>query len=355
MNTGILIAAGGTGGHISPGVSLARTFIQHNFHVTFITLQKNITYPDVVSLAKESNVQILAYPAPSLPTGISQIFPFLKNLWICWKMLRHTIQGRRPVLIGMGGFPSFPALLYARLKKIPYYLCEQNAISGKITRLFSRKAEIVFHAFENAAKKSNHILTGNPLREMFLSHKKKRAAKIPPRKIFMIGGSLGAGALNELYKAMRQNPFFAKYTIHLVTGGKDIDKPLAKHDTVQKFVLTMSKALQESDIVISRAGSGLLYEILWSKRPAILLPYPFAADDHQKANAMELQEKGYAKVIDMRPFHANSAAEKVQEILSGKSLQEMVNRYKLPGIFPLDAHEKIFQYVYKKITEKGEK
>lgn len=347
MKTGILIAAGGTGGHISPGVSLARKFSQNGYSVTFITLDKNITYPDIASLAKLPGIRILAYPAPRFPSGILQIPAFVKNYLICWRMLKNTIEGKKYILVGMGGYPAFPALMYCRLKKIPWYLCEQNAVSGKITRYFSAKARKVFHSFPEAVKHKNGVLTGNPLRSIFQHTKKIRTAAYPPRKILMIGGSLGASALNELYKKMRSDVFFDNIKITLVTGGKDIHTPLSKKDTIQNFIINMDKALTEADLVISRSGSGLIYEILWAKRPAVFVPYPHAADNHQAANARSVEKNGYAQLIDIRPFDAEEAKYQLKDIISGNSLKQIIRRFNDTYVYPLDAHEQIFAQIEK--------
>lgn len=345
MKTGILIAAGGTGGHISPGVSLARIFSQNGYPVTFITLDKNITYPDITTLAKLPGISILAYPAPRFPASLTQIAAFIKNFLICRRMLANSISGKRYILVGMGGYPAFPALMYCRLKGIPWYLCEQNVVPGKITRYFSRGAQKVFHSFPEAVKRPNDILSGNPLRSIFQHKKKIRPAAYPPKKILMIGGSLGATALNELYIAMRGDSFFDKMQITLVSGGKDISKPLSKNDKIESFIVNMNVAITEADLVISRAGSGLIYEILWGKRPAIYLPYPFAADNHQAANARSVEQAGYAKVIDVRPFQAQAALTQLKDIVSGLYLKQIVTRYNDAPVYPLDAHEKIFQMI----------
>lgn len=354
QNTGhpdktIWIAAGGTGGHISPGSSLAESLAGQGFHVIFFTLPRNLEYPDIIRIKEEKNIEVLAYPAPRIPRNIKSLFSFLPQLFSCRKLLKNqAAMGKPAAVIGMGGFPTYPALSFAKSRKIPYYLCEQNSVWGLITRLMAKKARRIFISFKplEAYKKHRNIqFTGNPLRKAFTELPGSTSRPIwPVKKVLFIGGSQGASNLNELYLKIIEDSFFENYRFTVITGVREYDHVLQharSQDNIFDFTTDIPQLLRNHDLIVSRAGSGVLYEIAWARKPSLLFPYPHATHDHQAANAAALVEAGAAQMIDIRPFDAGRAMGYIKQHLSqSKSFFKM----KDPPL-PIDAHRTIPQQV----------
>jgi len=310
----LLIAAGGTGGHITPGISIAQAWLAEGGNVVFATLAKNINYPDIVSLAQAKQVAIVAYDAPRLPRlNPFDWVRFFKRFIAAYRLIKSASKSESvDAVVGMGGYSSFPSVLYAILNRKPLYLCEQNAKWGIVTRTAKFFARKIFLSFDSEKElPAKFIVTGNPLRAMF---KKKQRGKSRESKqqIFFLGGSQGAQDINSLYSAFARDARAKKYTALVSAGPTEveaIDKISRKQDTVVAFIETMPEAYMSSDVVVARCGSGTLFEILWSKKRAFLIPYPHAAADHQRANAEMILPYLDAVIFDERPFDVSRALE----------------------------------------------
>lgn len=348
MSQTIFLAAGGTGGHIAPGVALVQKFTEKGISVVFFTLEKNRNYADVLSLMKNPSVKVVYYPAPKIPEKPFMLFRFLKELFLSIKYIHKESQkNKAQAIIGMGGYPSFPLLLYGFFKKIPIFLCEQNAKWGFVTKLFAPFSKKVFLSFPSKKSKANFVFSGNPLRAIFSENFAKKNTKFQ-KKIFMLGGSQGAKHINELYLTMINDPFFKDWEITLSTGKEEylaIKEKARKKDRIFSFVEDMPKELLNAELILCRAGSGTLYEVVWAGKPAILFPYPYATDNHQWYNALYLKNQGVAEIIDIRPFSTNLAVEKVKEILKDKNFQKMQKEAQKRTALPLNARELITKEV----------
>ncbi len=329
----LLIAAGGTGGHITPGVSIAEAWVEGGGSVLFATLKKNLEYPDIVNLARLEGVSVVATDAPKLTFHPIRFFSFLRDSLRAYRLIRFAAHEEKvTAVLGMGGFSSFPAVLYSIFNRVPLFLCEQNARWGLVTRAMRFFARRIFLSFPPiTTTKEKFIVTGNPLRAIFAqatpkptpkpnkkSSRGKRTNPTRKKTIFFVGGSQGAKDINRLYEALIHTPDAKKYSIILSTGPQQFEEILRvarKTDDVRKFVSDMPQTLLAADLVVARAGSGTLFEILWSGKPALLLPYPFAADDHQRANAEAYSKMADATVCDVRPFNAEKALAMLLSVL----------------------------------------
>ncbi|MDH5721239.1 MAG: glycosyltransferase [Spirochaetia bacterium] len=351
----IWIAAGGTGGHISPAVSLSEKFISKDWQVIFFTLQKDLDYPDIRDLNNNKKIEFVAYPAPKLPKGIKSLIMFIKKMISCQRILNQwkTLYPPRFVL-GLGGYPSFPLLFWAKRKKLPYFLAEQNAVYGRITKLMKKGAKLLFLSFPKENLQVNEIVTGNPIRKIFKKYKIKKASpkKSDIKKILMIGGSQGAKDMNRLFLEIIKDPFFDKFLITISTGQKEYSQ-LAKYSSKNRiifdFIVDMPNELQKNNLIISRAGSGSVFEILWAKKPAVFLPYPFAVYNHQKENALAIKKEGLAECIDLHPFDSIYAKEQIKTLIESKKLFDMAEKLE-NHIFSLEAEEIIFSEIDKLST-----
>ncbi len=344
----IWICAGGTGGHIAPATSLAMNFIKKKCSVVFITLEKDMSYPDIQKLKDHKNIDVFTYKAERIPRNVLQIFTFISTFLHSLSFLNRLRKKYPPgAVLAMGGYPVFNVLVWSKIHRVPYFICEQNTVLGRINKLFKKRAKKVFLSFPIDHHWENYVISGNPLRESIIFKKKEfqhlSKAKILPKTIFIIGGSQGANDLNELYLKMIEDSFFAKTKIFISTGEKYFKKIISKRrkkDEVYSFINDMKKFLMKSDCVISRSGSSMLFEILSSRKPAIFLPYPYATHNHQKENALFLKKKGLAAIVDIRPFDAENSLEEIKNILISKEFVSIRDNMQKHSI-PLDAHEKI--------------
>ncbi|HRP70952.1 MAG TPA: UDP-N-acetylglucosamine--N-acetylmuramyl-(pentapeptide) pyrophosphoryl-undecaprenol N-acetylglucosamine transferase, partial [Turneriella sp.] len=188
----LLIAAGGTGGHISPGVSVAEAWLAESGSVLFATLQKNIDYPDIVRLARNEKAAIVAYDTPRLTKNPLQILNFFKRFFAAYRLLKRAARAERvDAVLGMGGYSSFPAVCFALFNRKPLFLCEQNARWGVVTRLGRFFARNIFLSFETQKPLSaKYRVTGNPLRAMFKGLVLSPIKKTRPQKkplLFFLG------------------------------------------------------------------------------------------------------------------------------------------------------------------------
>ena len=299
----VMIVGGGTGGHISPGIALYEEFTANNIKAIFLTTKKDLNFSSFEVLNKGSLYWYSAVPFARNPLKlplffIKFFFAFVKALILLQKQSVRTV-------IGMGGYASAPALAAAKLRGVPYFLCEQNSVPGKVTRLFESNARNIFGAFKVSEKflknKNGFIFTGNPLRKNSV----QGISNIEARKYFhlesskkvllVIGGSQGAVRLNELIFSLKEkySQKFQNIGIIWSTGGKPYKEYKEKLESnikggaiyLSPYIEKMGLAYKACDLAISRSGAGVMFELAANAVPSILIPYPFAADNHQDLNA----------------------------------------------------------------------
>ncbi|GAB4423976.1 MAG: undecaprenyldiphospho-muramoylpentapeptide beta-N-acetylglucosaminyltransferase [Turneriella sp.] len=314
MATGstLLIAAGGTGGHITPGISIAEEWLAQGGRVILATQVKNVEYPDIVRLARNEAVSIVAYDAPRLVKNPLQLWAFFRRFRAAYRLIRQASLAEGAIaVVGMGGYASFPTVTYAVLNRLPLFLCEQNARWGAVTRAaryFARRVFLAFPAKEKLSQK--FVVTGNPLRSVFLNAKAPPKRTSRTRTIFFVGGSQGAQDINALYRAFCQVTEAKNYRCIVSTGPQqhaEMARAARRGDDIRPFIVDMPKTLLQADFVVARCGSSTLSELLWAQKPAFLLPYPFAAANHQRANADAVTGALDCVVFDERPFRADTA------------------------------------------------
>lgn len=339
----LLIAAGGTGGHINPGVSIAETWLQDGGRVIFATLGRNLDYPDIITLARNEAVTIVAYDAPKLTINPLKIVAFLKRFRAAYRLIRQVARGEKAVaVLGMGGYSSFPAVAYAFCNRVPLFLCEQNARWGIVTRIARFIARRIFLSFAPSARlAAKYIVTGNPLRSVFSRVKRPavKSAKAKQKTIFFVGGSQGAHDINALYRAFAAHPDAKKYRCIVSAGPAQHNEVKAyarKIDDIRPFVTDMPETLIAADYAVARCGSGTLFELVWAGKPAFLLPYPHAAADHQRANAEAIRHELPCEICDIRPFDVATAlaallhflrSETLPKVAQNTAAQQQIARY----------------------------
>jgi UDP-N-acetylglucosamine--N-acetylmuramyl-(pentapeptide) pyrophosphoryl-undecaprenol N-acetylglucosamine transferase len=300
----VVVAGGGTGGHLFPGIALADELAARGARVTFVGTAAGLEVRAVpaagYTLRRITGAQVrgggLVHAARGLiatARGVSEA--------------RAVLRATRPrLVVGVGGYASVATVVAARLRRIPTLLLEQNAMPGIASRTLGRIADRVCLGFAEAARffpAGRGIHTGNPVRAALLASGSVRA--YAGLGLLVFGGSQGARRLNDaiLDVAGRMPARFANVRIRHQTGVADHERVGALWDrsgipaVVTPFVTDMATAYDEADVVVARAGAMSCAEITARGLPSILVPYPYAADDHQRRNAEVLVRAGAATML----------------------------------------------------------
>ncbi|MDJ0568969.1 MAG: undecaprenyldiphospho-muramoylpentapeptide beta-N-acetylglucosaminyltransferase [Pleurocapsa sp. MO_192.B19] len=332
--TRLLIAASGTGGHLFPAIALAQQLPEYEIEWlgTSNRLETSLVpdeYP-LNTIAVEGFQQRLSLKTLKIISG------FISSIFKTQKLIKdHKIDA----VFTTGGYIAAPAILAARLQKKPAVIHESNYIPGKVTRFLSRWCNTVALGFAGTAQylpqaKTVHVST--PVRSQFLTSQ-SLDLDIPDDAtvILVVGGSQGAVAVNELVREAANTWLeMGAYIVHL-TGTNDPDVNSLKHPQYisMPFYEHMAGLLQRANLAISRAGAGTLTELAFTGTPAVLIPYPYAAEDHQTYNAQEFSDAGAAVVYQQSALTAEILTEQVSQWLrSPEKLQEMANKAKALAI-----------------------
>ena len=325
-NPFIAIACGGTGGHLFPGLAVAEQLKQRGCDVALLISPKDV---DQQAVKTASGMEVFTLPAVGLQNG--NYFSFASSFWKSFRAARKIFQQRKPdAVLAMGGFTSAPPVLAAKLhtaKKLrsKTFLHESNTIPGRANRLLARFADEAFVGFPETTsrlKARKTTPTGTPVRPQF--HVRDAAecrvalgldAKRPT--ILVVGGSQGATGVNTM--VLSALPLLAKKDwqwLHL-TGANDVEKVKSAYAAagisavVKAFLAEMDLALGAATAAVSRAGASSLAELAAMQLPALLVPYPAAADNHQFFNARIYTISGASRLLEQK----DSTPEKVAAIL----------------------------------------
>jgi UDP-N-acetylglucosamine--N-acetylmuramyl-(pentapeptide) pyrophosphoryl-undecaprenol N-acetylglucosamine transferase len=323
----ILIACGGTGGHLFPGIAAGEALRARGHEVLLLISEKQV---DAEASAKYPHLRFETLPAVAKPPTLSlRMLPFLWKTWHsigrCKSILRDF--GAHAVL-GMGGFTSLPPVYAGHKLGLKTFIHDSNARPGRANVLTSRFCTQVFLGLEAAKAFFPHretVTTGTPVRPEIMSPpSREEAAKVfglDPRKttILVTGGSQGARRLNELSaEAAAQLP--PETQVLHIAGALDYERVSAiasgrAGHKVLGFCDQMPAAYAVADLVIARAGASSLTEISMCGHPSILVPYPYAADDHQTRNAGVFARAGAATLVQERDLDAQKLASLAASIL----------------------------------------
>lgn len=312
MGNKIIIAGGGTGGHIFPAIAIANELKRRRKDI-------EIFFVGAKGKMEMDKVPQAGYRIQGLDIAGFNRSSLIKNLTLPFKLLRSFLQVRsifrreKPdAVIGVGGYSSFPVLRTAQARGIPTFIHESNSFAGRSNRMLARKARAIFTGTAGMEKffpSSKIVVTGNPVRKSILSADVTRDKGLEffglekeKKTILVVGGSQGARSINEAVHAGLETlvesglqlvwqtgrPYAAK--AKLATVGK-------KGIWVDEFITQMEYAYSAADVVVARSGAMTVAELCVVKKPVLFVPYPFAAEDHQTVNARQLVERGAALMI----------------------------------------------------------
>ena len=321
MTKRIVIMAGGTGGHVFPALAVAQYLRAQGWQVSWMGTRKGMES----RIIPENSIEIDYMAVQGLRgKGMLALLQMpLMLLRACWQA-KSILQARQPnVVLGMGGFVAGPGGLLAKLMGIPLVIHEQNQIPGTTNRLLSGLANKVLEAFPNSFVESKQaVLTGNPLRMAFTAQSNEpTTTRHAELHVLVMGGSLGAQRLNEvLPEALAL--LGGSVEVRHQTGDKMLEQVrLAYADkaiqaNVVPFIEDVVGAYHWADIVICRAGAMTVSEVAAMGVPAIFIPYPYAIDDHQTANAQYLVAAGAGMMIAQQQLTAALLCEHIKACMA---------------------------------------
>jgi UDP-N-acetylglucosamine--N-acetylmuramyl-(pentapeptide) pyrophosphoryl-undecaprenol N-acetylglucosamine transferase len=322
----LMIAGGGTGGHLFPGVAIAEELRARypDAEVLFVGTRRGIEARVLPNLGWQLDfIEVSGLKTVGILGAIRGLFRLPRAYW----QARRLVKTFKPdAVIGVGGYASGPVVLAARMRGIATAICEQNSIPGLTNKLLGRFVRRVFLSFDESRRffKAKKIaMTGNPVRRDLLQKLLAPPARHDGLHVLVCGGSQGAVAVNEL--ASQALIALAKETpLHIVhqTGEKDLAPTQERYAAAgveadcRAFIKDMAGAYLAADIIIGRAGATTVAELAIASKPAILIPYPFAADNHQELNAREMADKGAALMFRQADLTADKLATALRPLLA---------------------------------------
>ena len=291
MGRRVVIMAGGTGGHVYPGLAVARELIDQGCEVHWLGTRSGLEARVVPEAGIKIHwLEVAGIRGKSWRGLVGAPWMLLKSLLQSGKLLREISPD---VVLGMGGFVSGPGGLMAWLMGIPLVLHEQNRVPGTTNRWLSSRASRVLEAFQGSfPSDAGAIVVGNPVRREILKLKflERVQARGRPVRIFVLGGSLGAKVLNEVVPEALARIEVPLEVWHqtgaaLKSQTQELYRSLGQVARVDAFIEEMAEAYAWADLVICRAGAMTVSEIAIAGLPSVLIPFPHAIDDHQTRNA----------------------------------------------------------------------
>lgn len=333
-----LIMAGGTGGHIFPGLAVAQALLDKGWRVHWLgapgSMESRLVPQRGIQL---ETINFSGVRGKGLRTLV--LLP-LRLLQAFWQSIQVVRRVQPQVVVGLGGYISFPGGMMSVLLGKPLVLHEQNSVAGMANKVLAVVAKRVFTAFPNVFAKGQWV--GNPLRTEFLNQPEPQArfaGRTGPLKVLVVGGSLGARALNTVVpQALALIPENLRPVVTHQAGEKQIDELRANYAaagvqaTLTPFIDNTAQAFADADLVICRAGASTVTEIAAVGAAAVFVPFPSAVDDHQTTNARFLVEQGAAWLMpqtEMTPqvlAHLLQKTERsalLQRGLAAKTMQQL--------------------------------
>lgn len=365
----ILFATGGTGGHINPALAVAG-YIRENYpkaEILFVGTADRMEAQLVPAAGYDfKTIEIQGFSRELNFEGLKHNIKTVNLLFKSEGQAKKIIEDFKPdVVIGFGGYVSGPVLSVAVRMGIPTAVHEQNAFPGVTNKNLAKKVDVVMLTAPEAEKllkpKNPCVVTGLPIRGEIISANKEFARaemKLDSRPLILsMGGSLGARAINEAVKYLILHRFEKKdcYYLH-ATGkagtamiddvGKDVDLNANPQIMLREYINDMDRCLAASDLVVCRAGASSLSEIQALGKPSILVPYPYAAENHQYYNAKTMSDRDAAILIEEKNFTGERLLSEVEKLLSKpERLKKMGENARAMAI--LDASQRITECVCK--------
>jgi UDP-N-acetylglucosamine--N-acetylmuramyl-(pentapeptide) pyrophosphoryl-undecaprenol N-acetylglucosamine transferase len=323
----IVIAGGGTGGHLFPGIAIAEEFLRRDdkAQIIFIGTKKGIEGKLLGQLGYElRTIEIEGVKGRGLKAMVRSAYQVPQSMWQSRRVLK---QFNPHIVIGVGGYASGPAVLTAHFMGIPTAIAEQNALPGITNRILGKFVKVIFVTYAQTQTwfpKRKVIISGNPVRAAFVAGRYVEKGKKDFWQLLVFGGSQGAVTINKAMINMLSQLQKMKNKIRVMhqTGTKQLEKVRQAYEKfgikakVMPFIVDMAGAYAAADLIVCRAGATSLAEITASGKAAILIPYPWAANDHQTKNAQAMADAEAAVVINESELTSGKLFGALENLLS---------------------------------------
>jgi len=344
----IIIAGGGTGGHLFPGIAIARELKKRceEAHILFVVGKRKMERDIILKAGFEiRSIDVEGMVGKDLLQLIRAFFKVIISTIQSLSIMRNF---KPHLAVGVGGYTSGPVCLIGWFLRVPTAIHEQNSIPGITNRILAPLVKKVFISFEESTmyfKKKTLFLSGNPVREEIMdptifSKRVSRSADDLNKKRFVIlvmGGSQGAKAINKAVlsalKELKKGDFLP-FVIHQ-TGSQELKEITAKYNAigidgeVTAFIDNMAAAYARADLVICRAGATTIAELAALGKPSILVPYPYATHKHQDVNARALAAYGGADIIIQRDLNGTTLAQKIRMYMEKPDILQQMSLFAL--------------------------
>lgn len=331
----VVLAAGGTGGHMFPAQALARELLAQGARPILVTDRRGGGFgPELAGQVETHHISAAGFTGGDFLAKITSTLRLGVGYLQAWRILARL---KPTCVVGFGGYASLPTLLAAGHMKRRIVLHEQNAVMGRANRMLTARAEAIALSFPEVAglrdaDREKAVLVGNPVRPAIAAVGRRPysvASQGGALRLLVTGGSQGARVFNDIVpQAVAELPEALRRRLHIsqqvrgtdIGAVEDAYKPTGVRHELQSFFDDMPERLQAAHLVICRAGASTITELAASGRPAILVPYPYAADDHQTANARAFAEAGGGWLMPQSSLDAQSLAQRLTDLLEAPAL-----------------------------------
>lgn len=336
MRMRVIISAGGTGGHIYPALAIINKIREKDSSSEFLYIgTHNRMEKDIVPAAgfKYEPIEIYGFSKKDIKRDIKNIGLILKAEKKCLKIMKEF---KPDVVIGVGGYVTYPVLRAAKKLKIKTFIHEQNSIPGKSNKVLSRGADLIGVSFEDSLKYfgKNAVLTGNPCGERAIdiapTLKSKYGIDKKRKCVLIVQGSLGSNVMNNKMKSYLSSIKDEDYDVIYVTGKDYYDSfssnKFSSNVHIVPFIDNMSALMKDIDIIVTRAGASVISEIMALGKVSILIPSPYVANNHQYYNAKSLEDNKAAIMILEKDFSGELLKEKISTLFKDKLLYNQISK-----------------------------
>lgn len=357
----VIITAGGTGGHIYPALSIVKTIKEKepNSEILYIGTHNRMEKDIVPKYGYHyESLEIYGFSKRYIQRDIKDIGLIIKAKKKCIRLLKEF---KPDIVIGVGGYVTFPVILAAHQLKIKTFIHEQNSIPGKSNKMLSKIADKIGVSFSDSLKyfpKEKCLLTGNPCSERALSltpiSKTKYGLHYNKKSVLMVQGSLGSEMMNKKMASFLDSVDNEKYEILYITGKEYYDDysmlAFSKNVKIVPYVDDLSALLKDIDVVVTRAGASITSELMALGKPSIFIPSPYVANNHQYYNALSIEKVGAGIMIEEKELTPELLKEKINYLLNNtKEVKEMENNLKKMAI--TNSSTIIYEEIKKLINE----
>ena len=327
----VIITAGGTGGHIYPALAILNKIKEKEPNSEFIYIgTHNRMEKDIVPVAgyQYESIEIYGFSKTMIKRDVKNISLIYKAYKKCLKIMKDF---KPDVVIGVGGYVTFPVIMAANKLHIKTFIHEQNSIPGKSNKVLAKKADLIGVSFKDSIKYFNPNkckLTGNPCGENALDIKAVSKTKYHmhanKKGVLIVQGSLGSNVINNKMKEFLSSIDNENYEVLYVTG-KDYYEEFSKNKfsknvIIVPYVDNLSALIKDMDLIVTRAGASIISEIMALRKPAIFIPSPYVANNHQYYNALSIKDAHAGAMIEEKDLNKDILKNKINEILNDKKL-----------------------------------